>query len=33
VTGLATLGRLLTAVVDLIDARLVAFHRWQGSRW
>jgi hypothetical protein len=32
-TTLAILGRLLTAVVDLIDARLVAFLRWQQRRW
>jgi hypothetical protein len=29
----AALARLITGLIDIIDARLVAFLRWQQRRW
>jgi hypothetical protein len=30
---IAALARLITGLIDVIDARLVAFLRWQQRRW
>jgi hypothetical protein len=30
---IAALARLISAVIDILDARLVAFLRWQQRRW
>jgi hypothetical protein len=30
---IAALGRFLVAAVEVVDARLVAFLRWQQRRW